>query len=123
MFEILREISSKFKIVLGLGISGLVSLIGYGFRNYTVGQNQWLKAILVQCELSYQMFKGQTIFRWGEQWYLPDPQGRWFWMGVKEIYPLWSIGIVLTIIGVVVFVGTLAYINYLQLYKKKGNKE
>jgi len=95
MFE---ELSGKVKILLGLGVSGLLSLIGYGFKNSTVLQNQY------------------DIIWSNDGW-----NYSYKWAGKRLIYPSQEIGVVLTIIGVGIFLVTLIYINYLH-YRKLRSK-
>lgn len=101
MFEDLRMLSSKFKVLLGLGISGLVALIGHGLRNNVLYQNQWMKVdYLVEGHV-----KGTYYY--------------WEYGGYKLIYPLRNLGNIFILVGVGIFLLILVYINYLQFHKLK----
>jgi hypothetical protein len=111
MFE---ELSSKIKILIGLGVSGLLSLIGYGFRNLVILQNQWLFT-----EGTYHPIpvEADSFIRGSAEW---------LWLGKKSIYPLQDTGSILFVVGVVIFIVDLIYVNYLtiKLYKlSRGSKK
>ena len=98
MFE---ELSSKIKILIGFGVSGLLSLIGYGFRNLAISQNLY------------------DIIWSNDGW-----NYSYKWAGKRLIYPLQDIGSILFIVGVVIFIVDLIYVNYLtmKLYKLPRRK-
>jgi hypothetical protein len=103
MLEDFRTLPSKFKIILGLGVSGLLFLIGNGIGNYTILQHQW------------RYIEGE-IFTYDTGYEITKVYG-WEYGGLKTIYPLQNIGIIVSIIGIGIFIGSLVYINYLQLSK------
>lgn len=95
MFE---ELSDKVKILLGLGVSGLLTLIGYGLKNSVILQNQY------------------DIIWSNDGW-----SYSYKWAGKRLIYPSQDIGNILIIIGVEVFIVVLIYINCLH-YRKSNRK-
>ena len=94
MFE---ELPGKIRILIGLGISGLLSLIGYGFRTLVVLQNRY--------EIIWSDDGWTYHFKW---------------TGTVMIHPSFEFGTALMALGVGIFLATLLCVvcSHLRWFKR-----